>query len=142
MPNPVSFQAGTIPLHPTLQVTLTQLPTLIIVDPTMTLQALQILLHNRLALGLMVQWETAPLRRSGFREFRPSTRPAECTHLHNERKEAISVYMVESSNVPGEVDTQNSPRLAMDVIGRGNSEGRRTLVGDCRAVSGKGAEGP
>lgn len=71
------------PLHPTSQVAFTQRPALLIIHTLMALQALEVSLHNRLTLRLMIQRKTAPLRRYRLRESILPTRRSKRRHLPN-----------------------------------------------------------
>lgn len=72
--------AGDLPVHPTLQVILAQSPALIVVDTLEASYASQILLHDRLAFGIVIEWERATLRWDRLRELLSTTRAAESTH--------------------------------------------------------------
>lgn len=55
-----------VPLHPTLQVILAQLPTSVIVDSSMTTQAFQVLFHDGLAFCFVVEREGTSFGWDGF----------------------------------------------------------------------------
>lgn len=69
-----------IPLHPALQIALAQLPAHVVVHALVAAQALQVFLHDRLALGLMVERERAALRRDRLGRDLAATGPAERAH--------------------------------------------------------------
>jgi hypothetical protein len=58
-----------IPLHPTLQIPLTQLSAFIVVDSLVAADAAEVLFHDVLAFGVVVEGEGAAFRWDGFGEF-------------------------------------------------------------------------
>nr|POE47454.1 hypothetical protein CFP56_00785 [Quercus suber] len=70
-----------LPVHPTLQVRPAQPSALVIIDATKGAQAFEVLFHDRLALGVMIERERSTFGRCRFGDDLPSSRPAECRHL-------------------------------------------------------------
>jgi len=70
-----------IPVHPTRQIILRQLPTLWLVRPSNLLNTPQILHHNILAFPIMIERKASALRRYRLRLVLQSSRAAESTHF-------------------------------------------------------------
>ena len=70
-----------LPIHAALQVTLTELAALVVIDATMTSQASEILLHQGLAFGVMIQWKGPTLWRCGLGDDLTAARTAEGAHI-------------------------------------------------------------
>ncbi len=69
------------PIHPTLQVPLAQLPALVVVDPAVTAQASEVLFHDGLALGFVVEGKGAAFGRVGFGDDLAAAGAAEGGHF-------------------------------------------------------------
>lgn len=69
-----------VPLHAALQVALAQLSTLVVVNAAERAETFEILLHDGLALGIVVQGKGTSLRWGGLGESLSAARTAECRH--------------------------------------------------------------
>jgi len=77
-----------IPLHPALQIPLTQRPTLVVIDSFVRTNAAQVLLHDGLTFGIVVEREGAALGWGGLGESLRAAWAAKGRHCraHVDRK--------------------------------------------------------
>lgn len=68
------------PVHAALQILLAQLAAGILVDSAGASKTFEVFFHQRLALGIVVQWEGPPLRRHGFGDDLAATWASESAH--------------------------------------------------------------
>ena len=70
-----------VPLHPTLQIPFAQFPALLGIDAALAAQAAQVLFHEGLAFGVVVEREGASFGRNGFADDLAAAGAAEGAHV-------------------------------------------------------------